>query len=173
MSPDPGALEHCRRVLRDGGYVVDVRTDAELGAFLLAETMYALVMAVVAPLAETERFIEDAQATLTQLAAQHPSPRSWDLYLVLVVPDDKAHYDSIRECYEADTRYARKLIVTGDEEMTERLLRSLLPLRAVPAIEVEEPLNAVRDKLLMSDLEPVLVDAVLAAFVSTGEVRLP
>jgi hypothetical protein len=163
-------LEHSRAVLADARYDLDAREIDGLGSVLLAETLYALVMVVAVPEEEIERFVDDAQATLTHIAAIHPSPRSWDLYLVLVV--DRARYDDIREAFEADTRYARKLVVTGGRRQTERLLRPLLPLRAVPEIELTDPLRAVRDQLLAAGLSEDLVDTALSSFERTSEIRV-
>lgn len=165
-------LEHCRAVLTAGGYDVDFREEPELGPVLLAETLYALVMAVVAPEDGVERFVEDAQGTLTRYAAVHPSPRSWDLYLVLVIVDDGAHYDAARDAFESDTRYARKLVVTGDQDTTERLLRPLLPLRPTPEIELSDPLCAVRAELLDASIDEAAVDAAVTSFAKTAEVRV-
>ncbi len=167
------ALEHCRAVLAVGGYDVDFSDEEALGSVLLAETLYALVMAVVVPDDNTERFVEDAQATLTRYAAVHPSPRSWDLYLVLVVPGDNQRYNEVRDAVESDTRYARKLVVTGDRATTERILRLLLPLRPVAQIELTEPLGAMRAMLVDAHIEVTLADAALSSFAERGEVHIP
>lgn len=168
------ALADTHDVLVGGGFAVERRELDRLGPVLIAETPYALVMALGAEPDDTmhER-VEDAQAVLTQLAAEHPSPRSWDLYLVLVVADNPRHYDQVREAFEADTRYARKLVVTGDRGTTEGMLRSLLPLHPIPYLELADPLRAVREHLLQSALEPSLVDAALASFESKGQVEIP
>jgi hypothetical protein len=167
------ALEDCRAVLVAGEYDVDFSDDEALGPLLLAETLYALVMAVVVPEENTGHFVEDAQATLTRYAAVHPSPRSWDLYLVLVVPGDDQRYDAARDAFESDTRYARKLVVAGDRDATERLLRLLLPLRPVPEIELTDPLGAVRTKLIDAGIEAALADVAISSFAKTAEVRIP
>jgi hypothetical protein len=166
------ALENCRAVLAAGGYTVDFFDEEALGPVLLAETLYALVMAVMVPDEDTDRFVEDAQATLTRHAAVHPSPRSWDLYLVLVVPNGQ-RYDAVRDAFESDTRYARKLVVTGDRDATGRLLRLLLPLRPVPEIELTDPLGAVRAKLVEAGVETEFADAAVSSFAKTAEVRIP
>jgi hypothetical protein len=164
-------LEHCRAVLTQAGYDVDAREMDGLGPVLLAETLYALVMVAAVPEDDVERFVEDAQASLTHIAAIQPSPRSWDLYLVLVV--DATRYDDIREAFEADTRYARKLIVTGGRSQTERLLRPLLPFRAVPEVELTDPLRAVRDELLEAGVEEDLVAVAIGSFERTSEITVP
>ncbi len=161
-------LELCRAVLTDAGYDLDAREIDGLGLVVLAETLYALVMVAAVPEEDVERFVEDAQATLTHIAAIHPSPRSWDLYLVLVV--DAARYDQIRETFETDTRYARKLVVTGGRRVTERLLRPLLPLRAVPEVELIDPLRAVRDELLEAGVDKDLADAAVSSFERISEI---
>lgn len=163
-------LEHCRAVLTDAGYDLDAREINGLGPVLLAETLYALVMVAAVPEEGVERFVEDAQGSLTHIAAIHPSPRSWDLYLVLVV--NTSRYDDIREAFEADTRYARKFVVTGERRQIERLLRPLLPLRAVPEVELTDSLQAVRDELLEAGVDKDLVDAAIASFERTSEITV-
>ncbi len=167
------ALEHCRAILDGGGYDIGFRDEGALGEVLLAETDYALVMAIVVPANDPKRFVEDAQATLTHHAAVHPSPRRWDLYLVLIVLGDDRLYDEVRDAFESDTRYARKLVVTGDHSATERVLRLLLPLRPVPEIELTDPLGTVRVKLIDAGLDVALADAAVSSFAQTAEVRIP
>jgi hypothetical protein len=169
---DTNVLEHCHSVLEAGGYDIETREIDGIEPVLLAETLYALVMVVAVPGDDVERFIEDAQATLTRVAAVHPSPRSWDLYLVLVA-DEIRSYDEVRERYEADTRYARKLIVTGGRDRTEQLLRSLLPLRPAAEIALPDPLAEVREQLLATGTNSELVEAAITSFETTSEVRIP
>ncbi len=167
------ALEHCRALLDAGGYDIDFCNEGALGEVLLAETDYALVMAIVVRDDDLQRFVEDAQATLTHHAAVHPSPRRWDLYLVLVVSGDGQRYDEVRDAFESDTRYARKLVVTGDRDATERVLRLLLPLRPVPEMELTDPLSTVRTKLIDAGLDAALADAAVSSFAQTAEVHIP
>jgi hypothetical protein len=166
-------LEHCRAVLDAGGYDIDFRDEGALGEVLLAETDHALVMAIVVPDGDPHCFVEDAQATLTHHAAVHPSPRRWDLYLVLVVAGEDRRYDEVRDAFESDTRYARKLVVTGDRGATERALRLLLPLRPVPEIELTDPLGTVRTKLIDAGLDAALADVAVSSFAQTAEVQIP
>jgi hypothetical protein len=166
------ALENCRAVLAAGDYDVEFRDEKALGPVLLAETLYALVMAVIVPDEDPAHFVDDAQATMTRYAAVHPSPRSWDLYLVLVVPEDRHRYEAMRDAFESDTRYARKLVVTGDRGTTERLLRLLLPLRPVPEIELTDPLRTVQSKLVDLGLDSTLVDTAVSSFNKGGEVQV-
>lgn len=163
-------LENCRAVLAAADYDLETRQIDGLGSVLLAETLYALIMVTAVSEEDIERLVNDAQATLTHIAAIHPSPRSWDLYLVLVV--DSARYDDIRRAFEADTRYARKLVVTGGRSQTERLLRPLLPLRAVPEVELTDPLLAVRNQLLDAGLSEDLVNAAVGSFERTAEITV-
>lgn len=158
--------------LAEGGFTVERRSDECLGEILVAETDYALAMAAVLPGEDWREFVEDAQAELTRLAAIHPSPRSWDLYLVLVV-DDASLYERAREAYEADTRYARKLFARGDRAEIERAVSSLLPLRPLPELRLPDPLVAVEEELLASGLEPDLVKAAVSSFAQFSEVRIP
>jgi hypothetical protein len=165
-------LDDCRTILATGGY--EVATQKFDGTpVLLAETLYALVMVVVVPDEDVDRFVEEAQARLTQLAATHPSPRRWDLYLVLVVDADPRRYHAVRERFESDTRYARKLVVTSDHDgRLEQLLRPLLPLRPLPDIALAAPLAAVHRQLLVEGVESGLADAAVKSFSDTGEVNV-
>lgn len=166
-------LEDCSRILAAGGYDVAVR-QIDRAPVLLAETLYALVMVIMVPDEDVTRVVEDAQARLTQLAATHPSPRRWDLYLVLVVDSDARRYDAVREQFESDTRYARKLVVTTDHDgRLEQLLRPLLPLRPLADIALAEPLGAVRRQLLAEGVDSGLADAAVRSFRDTGEVIVP
>ena len=79
----------------------------------------------------------------------------------------------MRDAVESDTRYARKLVVTGDRDATERILRLLLPLRPVAQIELAEPLGAMRAELVDAHIEAALADAAFSSFAETGEVRIP
>jgi hypothetical protein len=168
-----GILDDCRIILATGGYDVATQEFNDTPV-LLAETLYALVMVVVVPDEDVDRFIEEAQAHLTQLAATHPSPRRWDLYLVLVVDADPRRYHAVRERFEPDTRYARKLVVTTDHDgRLEQLLRPLLPLRPLPDIALTEPLADVHRQLLVEGVEPRLADAAVKSFSDTGEIKVP
>src|SRR4051794_2281319 len=71
--------------LEAAGYRV---APAKLGerTAVLAESPYALVALIeVASCAGLREEVGDAQASLTRIAAEAPSARSWDLYLVLHV----------------------------------------------------------------------------------------
>jgi hypothetical protein len=166
-------LELAGSVLADGGFTLESREIDGLGCVIIAETIYALAMIISAPLNGLEERVDDAQAALTRLAAIHPSPRSWDLYLVLVVDDDSQSHERIREIYESDTHYARKLVVGGDRKEVERSLSSLLPLREIPEIELADPLTAVRDQLLAAATDPDLVEAAISSFARTSEIEIP
>jgi hypothetical protein len=144
MIVDADPLTICRRVLTEGGFTVDRREVPLLGTVLIAETRDALAMIVVSAWQQIVEHVEEAQAQLTRLAAIHPSPRSWDLYIVIVVDRLQPRFDRVREQLEADTRYARKLVVAGVAPAIDRRLRALLPLRPVPHIELVEPMSAVR-----------------------------
>jgi len=167
------AFEHCRSALVEGGFVVEDQVVDGLGDVLIAETRYALVMVVSADSELIGRQAEQAQAHLTRLAARHPSPLAWDLYLVLALASDHIRPDGIVEGLLGDTRYARKLVVAGDLAATERGLRALMPLRSVPRIELTDPLGAVRDYLVGAEVDIALADAALTAFEASGEVEIP
>jgi hypothetical protein len=168
------ALEPLRAVLHDGGYAVEPQDLPALGLALLAETEHALVLCITAVWDTVEEDLEEAQARLTRLAAIHPSPRSWDLYVVAVITDDRD--DPRREMLEGDTRYARKLILVGVGQSTtraERALLSLLPLRPTARFTATDPLAGVRDELLAQGVEADVADTALASFVSAGRVDVP
>jgi len=166
-------LEDCRAILAASGYDVAAREIEGLPSVLLAETLYAFVMVLPVPEEDIERLVEDAQAHLTRLAATHPSPRSWDLYLVLVVQGDSHRYDAVRETFESDTRYTRKLVVTGNRRRLEQLLRPLLPLHPLREIALASPLAAVHHHLLAEGVDDDLANVALQSFESTAEVHIP
>lgn len=169
-------LDPVRIVLVDGGYTVQDIQLEDLGPALVAETPYALVVCFDAEWEELEDQVERAQAGLTNLAATHPSPRSWDLYVVPVLQYADGRYDAAREALEGDTRYARKIVVApagGGIANVERALRPLLPLRPVAKIPLVDPLEAVRRELVELGVDPKLADAALAAFERDSEVRIP
>ncbi len=170
-------LDPIGRVLMEGGYVVDALEIKDLGACLLAETPHALVLCVVGQWETLSNTVEDAQAELTNLSAQSPSPRSWDLYIVVRVEQDadQAH-ELDRERIEHDTRYARKFVLAGPETDATAIMRALcplLPLRSTPNVSQVDPLDALRDSLLEQQVEPSLVEAALASFRRTGEIEFP
>jgi hypothetical protein len=161
------------------GYTVEVR-DLAKERLLLAETPYALLACMeVETCDELPRRVADVQAALTQLAAAAPSPRRWDLYVLVHVrtpvtdPADQAVIETI----EADTKYARKfvrvLISVDDPDSLDRALRPFLPLRPAAAFDLFEPLVALRRELLELDLPAYVADAALAAFDRDEEVVVP
>ncbi|MDA0183173.1 hypothetical protein OJ997_22880 [Solirubrobacter phytolaccae] len=166
------------RVLETGGFAVETRALQRLGATLLAETPHALVLVTEAEWDTVVQTVEDAQATLTEIAGREPSPRSWDLYVIVAIRTaaDAAN-DLIREQLEHDTRYARKLILAGpaieEDEAVTRALLPLLPLRATESISLENPLDAVRQALLADGQDEALVKAAMRSFEATGEVKIP
>lgn len=168
------ALEPFRAVLADAGYDVEVRSVADLGEVLLAETRHALVMCAICEWDYVRGRVDEAQAALTQLAAEHPSPRAWDLYVVAIIDDQRDMPD--RELLEADTRYARKLVAVGVGDSTKRAthaLRPLLPLEGAAPLEPIDPLSAIRAELLDLDVDASLADAALESFKTTRTVRIP
>jgi hypothetical protein len=173
MSPPSDLLEGCNEILLAGGFAVEERELNALGCVLVAETLYALVLVCEASSNTLVERAEDAQSALTHLAARHPSPRSWDLYVVLAVDDPSdPSFELIREEVEGNTRYARKLVVSGGRDSAELRLRPLLPLRPVPHIELSNPLAAVRDYLLAAEVDVHDVDAAISSFGRDGEVTL-
>lgn len=168
------SLEPFRTILADGGYRVDDIELPEIGPAILAETPYALVLCIITSWQDALGHVENAQAALTRLSAEHPSPRSWDLYVVVVVDEDAD--DSVRVQLECDTRYARKLVavgVAGRPALAERALLSLRPLRGAAQPEPIEPLAALRRELDSLGVDEALAGAALSSFASSGQVTLP
>lgn len=170
-------LDPVARVLEDGGYIVEALDIDDLGPSLLAETPHALVLCITCTWEALSNTVEEAQAELTNLSARHPSPRSWDLYVVARIEQDPDEGQEIqRERIEHDTRYARKFVLAGgraDAETVMRALRPLLPLQATPSAKRGDPLDAMRDSLLQHDVDPALVASALTSFRETGEISIP
>jgi hypothetical protein len=157
-------------VLESAGYRIAPTQLGERKA-VLAESPYALVALIeVASCASLPEDVGDAQAALTRIAAEAPSARSWDLYLmlhVLTVSNDPAD-DLLIEEVEADTRYVRKFVRVAidalDLDAIDRALRPLLPLRPMPQFDVADPLDALRAELYALDAPKDLVDAAITSF---------
>jgi hypothetical protein len=169
-------LEPFARVLREGGFTVDGLKAERLGPSLLAETPHALVLCTRCTWETLHDTVEEGQAQLTHLSARHPSARTWDLYLVVVIAQvaDEAH-EIQRERVEHDTRYARKFVVAGpttDDEALRRALRPLLPLRPTESVHLDDPLAAMRHQLLAGGQDAALVDKAVAFFRSNGEIKV-
>lgn len=165
-----------RAVLEDGGYVVDTFELEGVGDALLAETPYALVAVVGAGWEDLEERVAAAQASLTTVAAEHPSARRWDLYVVAAAPRAATPLqDTIRESVENDTRYARKLVVAGVDEKVgaERAMRPLLPLQPPAEIPQIDALEAIRAGLAEEGVDGSLAEAALEAFAKRSEVQIP
>lgn len=163
---------HCFDTLASGGYAVEVRELTSVGQVLIAETAYALVMGIRIPADAPPDFVEDAQAELTRLAATRPSARIWDLYLLLIVDASDTHGTALRERYEHDVRYCRKLVVSGNQERVQQLLRPLLPLAPLPELAVDDPLSSVRSHLLCAQVPADVVERSIRSFELTGEVEI-
>jgi hypothetical protein len=164
------SLDDLGTVLEAAGYRV---APAQLGerAAVLAESPYALVALIeVASCTSLAEDVGDAQAALTRVAAEAPSARSWDLYLVvhvLTVSNDPAD-DLLIEEVESDTRYVRKFVRVAvnslDVNAVDRALRPLLPLRPMPQFDLADPLDALRTELYALDAPKDLVDIAIASF---------
>lgn len=170
-------LDPLAGVLEQGGYEVDGLEISGLGSCLLAETPHALVLCVISDWQALTSTVEDAQAELTNLAAQHPSARSWDLYVVVWIEQDADEArEMLRERVEHDTRYARKFVLAGreaDSNAIMRALRPLLPLRSTPNVGGEDQFDLLRAALLAQRVEADLVSAALTSFRDTGEIEIP
>jgi hypothetical protein len=156
--------------LKGGGYNV-VQHDLAGQSVLLAESPYALL--AVLPVSDCIGLrdkVEDVQAALTRLAAEAPSARSWDLYLLVHMcepvtdPVDALLLEEI----EADTRYVRKFVRVqidpAEENAMDRALRPLLPLRPSPRFDLTAPLDELRSELYALDAPRDLVDEAIASF---------
>jgi hypothetical protein len=169
-------LESVARVLSRGRFDVDRLDLRGLGTCLLAETPHALVLCLVGDWDTLAATVDEAQAILTNLAAQHPSPRSWDLYLVVCVQRTANEaQELLREDLEHDTRYARKFVLAGrpaEDAAVERALRPLLPLRQAPSMELTDPLESVRSELLAHGADPDLVDKAMKSYRATGDIKI-
>jgi hypothetical protein len=168
------SLDLVRAVLSDGGYNVQEVELKATGRALAAETPYALVLCVAAEWDDLENIAEQAQAELTNMAAKHPSPRSWDLYVVVVMKQEDARFDAVREALENDIRYARKIVMAdGKLEDVERQLSPLLPLKPIAELPLVDALEAVRSELLELNVDTELVASALDSFARHSEVRVP
>ena len=178
MTTRPGSdgLALVRGVLEEGGYAVEALQLEGVGDALLAETAYALLSVIDADWESLEERVAAAQASLTTAAAEHPSARRWDLYVVAVVPSPATPvHDVIRETVENDTRYARKFVVVdaSGKMGAERAVRALLPLQPSADIPQVDALEAIRAGLEDEGVDTALADAALAAFRSRSEVDIP
>ncbi|MGH2941271.1 MAG: hypothetical protein ACRDLN_00635 [Solirubrobacteraceae bacterium] len=171
-----GDLELFVRVLQEGHYNVDLIEFDDLGSCVLAETTQALVLCVVGKWETLERTVSDAQAQLTHVAARAPSPRNWDLYVVVGIPQvaDESHEVGL-ERIEHDTRYARKFVVAGpwgDDDALRRALRPLLPLRSTARVHLDDPLSTMQAALLARDQDQAVVDRALSSYRASDEVEI-
>jgi hypothetical protein len=171
-----GELQPLVRVLQEGRYSVEVLEVEGLGSCVLAETSDALVLCVLGEWETLERTVSEAQAELTHVAAREPSPRSWDLYVVVGIPQfaDESH-EVRRERIEHDTHYARKFVVAGawsDGDALRRALRPLLPLRSTASVHLDDPLSTMRAALVARDQDEALVDRALSSYRASGEVEV-
>lgn len=172
-------FEDLASALEAGGYAVQ-RGELAGEPALLAETPYALVACMEVETCDglADR-VSDVQAALTQFAAQAPSPRQWDLYLlvhVLVPPTDPVN-EALLETIEADTRYVRKFVRVAIDldysDAVDRALRPLLPLRPAAQFDLSDPLDTLRLELHGLKLSDDLASAALDAFERRGEVSVP
>ncbi len=173
MKTTPATLAPFGLVLEKAHYTVQTIEFDEIGVALAAETPYALVLCFQAEWDGLEQQVEQAQALLTQLAATHPSPRSWDTYVVAVLENSDSRFDSVRERLESDTRYARKILAVathGKGAEVERAIRLLLPLRLSPDFPQIDPLEAIRAELLELGVDTQVVSAAIEGFAQNSEV---
>jgi hypothetical protein len=166
-------------VLRNSGYTIEYGELAGVKV-LLGETPYALVACMEAESwDDLARRVSDVQAALTQLASQAPSPRRWDLYLVVhvLVRAASAAEEATADELEADTHYVRKFVRTAvdleRDGSLDRALRPLLPLRTTPEFDVTEPLDVLRQELHDLRLPDDVADAAIDAFRRGKEITVP
>jgi hypothetical protein len=169
------ARDDVAALLGANGYELDEHRLGELEA-TLATTPYALVACVeMGNWGDLEHRVADVQAELTAIDATAPSPRSWDLYLVVLVdaPATSPAQRALVEALEGDTSYTRKFVHAGlDQAELDQALRPLLPLRPPAKLEVAEPLEELRGELLAIGVEEETVEAAILSFKSEDEVGL-
>jgi hypothetical protein len=160
-------LADAESLLAGAGYVIGPAELAGIPA-IIGESPYALIGCVeLTDWDELDERIFDVQSALTQVAAEAPSARNWDLYVVALVHSEgpDAVHRAIVESIEADTRYARKFVRAGvRREGLERALRPLLPLRPPAGLELADPIGELRMELHELDVDDADADAALASF---------
>jgi hypothetical protein len=180
VNPSADVLNAFAKVLEASGYSVGYSEFPSVGRVLLAETPDALVCCF-----HTEHWgslrqdVSDAQASLTQLAAEVPSARRWDMYLVVHLPGKPPGLleEAAVEAIEADTSYMRKFVRMGvvfhDSKAVERALRQLLPLQSVPVFDIIDPLELLRNELRELDIAEEIAATAIASFQLSSEVSVP
>jgi hypothetical protein len=160
-------LADVEKLLAGAGYALRPGELAGLPV-LIGESPYALIACV--ELDEWDHLDErifDVQAALTRVAAEAPSARNWDLYIVGLVRAegrDPVHR-AITESIEADTRYARKFVrVALRPDGLERALRSLLPLHPPAGLGIANPLGELRTELRELDIDDADAETALESF---------
>ena len=93
---------------------------------------------------------------------------------LLLSPLGEASERVLAESIEADTRYARKFVrVAVRRGELDRAFRPLLPLRPPSDLEVDNPLDELRDELRALDVPDAVLNAALDAFERTEAVDVP
>jgi hypothetical protein len=174
-APELVRVADVAELLRAAGYEVATRELAGREA-VLGETPYALVACVeFDDWSDLDERVFDVQAALTQVAAEVPSPRAWDLYLVVLVlrRAQEAAQRAQAEAIEADTRYARKFVrIAIAKDELDRALRPLLPLREPVGLEIRDPLNELRGELRALGIADDIADAAINTFQQTDTVEV-
>jgi hypothetical protein len=165
----PATFRAVRDRLDASGFEVAPEKHDVLGTIVIAETLYALVIVIESSWEELRDRYAEAQAHLTHRAAERPSARIWDLYVIVVADTVEPGYEQAREVAEGDTQYARKLIVAGHDEVRRRL-RALLPLGELEQIVRTDPLAELERRLVAAGLSRSVVEAALRSF--EGEQKL-
>jgi hypothetical protein len=177
-NPAVARLDNFAAALRAGGYDIAVH-DLAGHHVLLAESPYALLAIMEASDCRAIREkVADVQAAFTRFAAEAPSARSWDLYLVVHllgrVSDPADHL--LLEEIESDTHYVRKFVrvqvEADDEQAIDRALRPVLPLRPTPQFDLVEPLEALRSELQALDAPEDLVNTAISSFQADSTVTI-
>lgn len=168
-------LADVETLMDEAGYALEMGELAGHPA-LICESPYALIACV--ELQNWDRLAEDVfdvQSALTRFAAEAPSARAWDLYVVALVLDEgrEAHHRAIAEAIEADTRYARKLVRAAVlKDSVARALRPLLPLGPPATLAITDPLEELRSELNGLNVDECDVAAALESFRRTSEVEV-
>lgn len=174
-APQPARLADVADLLSQAGYSMGT-SDLAGATAVIGESPYALIACVEFDAWDClEERIFDVQAALTRAAADAPSARNWDLYVVaLVAADSREHaHRATAERIESDTRYARKFVRAGvHRHALDRALRPLLPLRQTAQLKIASPLSELRNELRALEIADVDADTAIESFCRSGTVEL-
>jgi len=157
-----------RLELPEAGQVVVAAEDDYSLAAILAGDDWSSVSERISPL---------DVALSNWVAAQSPSAKKWDIYLVCLVQHhlSQAREFAEAERYELDTRRVRKYVRDGivpDEADVRRALAPFLPLRSASESAVLDPLALLERKLRARGVDAATARIGIETFVATGKVSI-